>query len=127
MRWFCPFCWKELDKPFAKFCPECKNNLISFNNLSFEEKLILGLKNPVSQNRKFIIECLGNIKSKKAVDILCKMLFEKRDPYELMEIAKALYKINSPSSINCLQNFADFTNNKILKSYISNLFLKIEK
>lgn len=121
MRWFCPFCWTELKDDVTKFCPKCKNDLTSFSNLSFEDKLLLSLKNPVSQNRRFVIECLGNLKSQKAVNILCKMLFEKRDLYELMEIAKALFKINTRLSIECLHKFINFTTNKILKHYISNL------
>lgn len=55
------------------------------------------------------------------------MLFEKRDLYELMGIAKTLFKINTRLSIECLHKFINFTTDKILKHYISNLLNKESK
>ncbi len=119
MKWFCPFCWAEIQKN-TEICPNCKKNLKDFQNLSFEDKLILGLKNPVTQNRKFIIHVLGNIKSKKAVKYLGKMLLENRDTFELCEIAESLKKINTPEAINYLKK-ALSTKNLILKKTILSL------
>ncbi len=119
MKWFCPFCWAEIQKN-TKICPKCNKNLQEFQKLSFEDKLILGLKNPVTQNRKFVIHVLGNIKSYKAVKILGKMLLENRDTFELCEIARTLKKINTPEAINYLKA-ASNTKNLILRKVILNL------
>ncbi len=119
MIWFCPFCWAEVQEN-TKVCPKCNKNLTEFSNLSFEEKLILALKNPITQNRLLVIYILGKIKSKKAVNSLGKMLLENRDTLELCAIAKTLKQINTPEAIDFLKK-AYYTKNSILKKCILNL------
>jgi hypothetical protein len=87
--WFCPYCWKEIQEN-DKICPYCKVDVSFFTQLDYDDKLILALNNPITQNRMVVIEILGKRKTKKAACKLCKMLFDKRDTYELIEIAKAL-------------------------------------
>ena len=104
MKWFCPFCWKEIDEK-DKNCPFCKGDLGKFQSLSFEEKLLLGLKNPIYQNRMFVIKTLGKIKSQKAVKSLCKHLNSPVDPYEIMETLKALSLIDTKEARECIEKF----------------------
>ena len=114
---FCPYCWAELDKEYD-ICPYCKSSLEEFMKLDFDEKLILGLSNPVTENRMFVIEVLGKRKVEKAVHKLCEMLFSQRDTYELIEIVKTLYLISSNEAISCIKEARDKINNKILASFI---------
>ncbi|MFN4196973.1 MAG: zinc-ribbon domain-containing protein [Caldimicrobium sp.] len=101
VRWFCPYCWKEVSEE-DEICPHCGKDLRAFHSLNYEEKLLLGLKNPITQTRMVIIDLLGKKRISKATDKLCSMLFEKRDHYELMAIARALYSIGSKTAIDCL-------------------------
>jgi hypothetical protein len=50
-----------------------------------------------------VIEILGKRKTKKTVCKLCKMLFDDRDTYELIEIAKALQSIGTDEALKCLK------------------------
>ncbi|MBX0313178.1 MAG: HEAT repeat domain-containing protein, partial [Sulfurihydrogenibium sp.] len=71
--------------------------------MDYDDKLILALNNPITQNRMVVIEILGKRKTKKAVSKLCKMLFDKRDTYELIEIVKALQNIGTDEALECLK------------------------
>ncbi|MDF2952864.1 MAG: hypothetical protein OD816_000109 [Thermodesulfobacterium sp.] len=66
MRWFCPFCWTELKDDVTKFCPKCKNDLTSFSNLSFEDKLLLSLKTPCFSKQKIRNRVFGKLKKSKS-------------------------------------------------------------
>ena len=71
--WFCPFCWHEINKDDS-ICPFCEKSLEEFQHLSYEEKLILSLDNPISENKLLSIALLGKIKSTKAFEKLFNML-----------------------------------------------------
>ncbi|NPA39300.1 MAG: HEAT repeat domain-containing protein [Thermodesulfobacteria bacterium] len=121
MKWFCPYCWKEV-KQEDKVCPFCKKDLTEFQNLSFEDKLLLALKHPVRHSRMVAIETLGRIKSKKAVSPLCKKLTsENGDTYELIEVAKALINIEDEKGLECVRNFLKTCQNKVIKGVIEKL------
>jgi len=127
MKWFCPYCWNEVKKE-DKVCPFCKKDLSKFQNLSFEDKLLLALSHPVRHSRMVAIETLGRIKSKKAVDELCKRLKSKSgDTYELLEIAKALINIGIPEGIECVREFLRKCQNKIIKNIVEKLLDGEEK
>ncbi|AEH22846.1 hypothetical protein TOPB45_0745 [Thermodesulfobacterium geofontis OPF15] len=102
MKWFCPFCWQKVEED-TQVCPNCRKDLTKFSTLDFDEKLILGLNSPITQNRMFVIEVLGKRKCEKAVPKLCRMLLEERDIFELLEIAKALFKIGTSEALDCLK------------------------
>jgi hypothetical protein len=123
MKWFCPYCWSELDKNYDS-CPHCGYSLIDFMNLNFDDKLILGLDNPIIESRIMIINILGKRRVQKATKKLCNMLFEKRDVYELIEIANALFLIASGEALSCLRKAKEnLKYNKILINFISKLNL----
>ncbi|GAB6078602.1 HEAT repeat domain-containing protein [Hydrogenobaculum acidophilum] len=119
IKWFCPYCWSELDKDY-EICPHCGHSLKDFTNLDFDDKLILGLDNPIIENRMMIINILGRRRVSKAAQKLCEMLFDERDTYELIEIANSLFLIGSNDSLDCLINAKEkLKDNKILTNFIS--------
>jgi hypothetical protein len=66
----------------------------------------------------FVIELLGRRKTQGAVPKLCRMLFEYRDTFELVEIAKALLNIETADALECLQRRMKTEDNLILKRFL---------
>ncbi len=66
------------------------------------------------------LEILGK-KTKKAVSKLCKMLFDKRDTYELIEIAKALQSIGTDEALECLKERKKIQDNIILERFLGQI------
>ena len=66
----------------------------------------------------FVIELLGKRKTQNAVPKLCRMLFEDRDTFELVEIAKALLSIGTADALECLQRRMKTEDNLILKRFL---------
>jgi hypothetical protein len=66
----------------------------------------------------FVIEVLGRRKTQGAVPKLCRTLFEDRDTFELVEIAKALLNIGTADALECLQKRMKTEDNLILKSFL---------
>jgi hypothetical protein len=79
-KWFCPYCWYELKKEENVYS-NCGVDLSRFSILSYDEKLILGLKSPITQNRMFMIYVLGKRKVSMVIPELCKMLSKEKDTY----------------------------------------------
>ena len=117
VHWFCPYCWSEVEEN-DRVCPNCGADLSTFSSLGYDEKLILALDNPIAQNRMLVIEVLGKRKVQKAVYKLCKMLFEYRDTFELIEIAKALLNIGTYDAFECLKKRIKIEDNIILKRFL---------
>lgn len=115
-KWFCPYCWYEL-KEEDNVCSNCGADLSGFSILSYDEKLILGLKSPITQNRMFVIYVLGKRKVSMAIYELCKMLSKEKDTYELLEIIKAMLAINREEAKKCLKK-ADLKENTIIRRYL---------
>ncbi|MFN3813396.1 MAG: HEAT repeat domain-containing protein [Aquificaceae bacterium] len=92
--------------------------------MSFEDKLLLGLDNPITQTRMLVIDLVGKKKVNKAADKLCSMLFEERDLYELMAVVKALYSIGSRTTLDCLKrrSFSEDVLSGFIKELIKDSF-----
>jgi hypothetical protein len=116
VRWFCPYCWGEVDER-DEVCPHCGADLKGFSSLDYDQKLILALDCPIAQSRMFVIEVLRRRKTQGAVPKLCRMLFEDRDTFELVEIAKALLNIGTADALECLQRRIKTEDNLILKRF----------
>jgi hypothetical protein len=99
-------------------CPHCGADLKGFSSLDYDQKLILALDCPTTQSRMFVIEVLGKRKTQGAVPKLCRMLFEDRDTFELVEIAKALLNIGTADALECLQRRMKTEDNLILKRFL---------
>ncbi len=119
MKWFCPYCWKEVYDD-TKICPYCNSNLSEFNNLAYDAKLIFGLKNPIREHRDFAIYILGELRSANALKPLCELAKNNTDTIELLQIAVALKKINTPQSKDCLKQLSNIEN-ELLKRFLKKL------
>ncbi|MGC9168073.1 MAG: HEAT repeat domain-containing protein [Desulfurella sp.] len=119
MKWFCPNCWQEIEKETNK-CPHCNYDLTEFEKISYEDKLILALKNPIRDHRMFSIYMLGQILSPKAVKPLYELACSSSDTIELFYIAKTLKLINTKESIKYLYKLKE-KNNMLLTNFINKL------
>jgi len=117
VRWFCPYCWDEADER-DEVCPHCGADLKGFSSLDYDQKLILALDCPITQSRMFVVEVLRRRKTQGAVLMLCRMLFEDRDTFELIEIAKALLNIGTADALECLQRRMKTEGDIILKRFL---------
>lgn len=102
VHFFCPNCWKEISEE-ELLCPFCNYNLSEFMKLDYEKKLIIALNHPIKEIRRTIVFIIGEKKLKEAVNELEKLINEEDDPIILIEIAKALVKINCEQSKKILQ------------------------
>lgn len=119
MKWFCPYCWSEIEKNTTK-CPKCAHDLTEIDKLSYEDKLILSLKNPIRENRTFAVYMLGQLYSQKAAKPLYEIALENTDTIELLYIAKALKMIKTQESLDYLKKLKE-KDNAILKNFINKL------
>ncbi|MCX8034203.1 MAG: HEAT repeat domain-containing protein [Thermodesulfovibrio sp.] len=94
IHFFCPSCWRVISENII-ICPYCHYDLRKFNTLGYDDKLILSLRHPVKEIRRLIIFIIGLKKLKKAVAEFERMIEGEDDPIILLEIVKALVKINS--------------------------------
>lgn len=97
MKWFCPFCWTLLDKKRQQ-CPACRRDLSQYDRLSYEDKLIGALHHPVREHRMIAAETLGRLRSRRALPALAQLLKEEADPYLVMEVVRALARIDTPDA-----------------------------
>ncbi len=121
MKWFCPYCWHEV-KEEDMTCPNCGADLESFHRLDFDDKLILGLKNPIVQTRMFVIDLIGKRKVKRAVPELCKILANSSDTYELITTVNALFNIATEEAVKCIKEVGLNRKNKLLEHHIKSVF-----
>jgi len=86
---FCPKCWKEVSEK-CKVCPYCGFPFDSFNNLSYEEKMISALNHPIDEFKINAINVLGRIGGEKAVFAIEKFLEKENSVPVILETIKAL-------------------------------------
>ena len=73
--------------------------------------------------RNYLI-ILGKRRVQKATKKLCNMLFDKRDNYELIEIANAPFLMGSSEALSCVRKTKENSKyNKILINFMSKLNL----
>lgn len=101
MVYFCPSCWSEFKEDFRK-CPACGYDIEEFENLSYEDKLIVALNHPVREFRINAIKQLGNMKSEKALQHFEKIISNGESIFILIEIIESLSKIPSKKSVELL-------------------------
>ena len=101
--YFCPSCWNTLEGEEDR-CPNCGYVLADFNQLPYEDKLVLALQHPVRDTRYVVAEILGKITSLKALPEFERFLDDaETDYYMLRTIVDALEKIEGPESLNLLE------------------------
>lgn len=103
IHFFCPSCWNEIPENTV-LCPFCGYDLSKFNLLSYEKKLIKALNHPIKEIRRNAIFLIGLKRITEALPELAEMLEREEDPILLMEIARALKRINNQDSMKLLKN-----------------------
>lgn len=71
--------------------------------MDYNQKLIRALKHPIKEIRRTTVFIIGEKKLKEALEALERLANEEEDPMILIEIAKALVKINSEKSDQILK------------------------
>ena len=95
--YFCPACWSVIPEK-ANTCPYCDVDLSDYLRLSTEEKYLLALHHPVSENRIIAAQFLGKLGSRKALPEFERMLHEEQEYYVLREVVRALTLIPDEQS-----------------------------
>jgi HEAT repeat protein len=105
MTYYCPFCWSEIDGS-TEVCPRCGSNLRKFSNLSYEEKLLVALRQPIPENRRLAIQILGELRSERVLPEFRKILEIEEDVFVVSEVVRALAAIGSERSLTLLAKAA---------------------
>ena len=101
-RFFCPGCWMEIGEKTNR-CPHCGYALKDFQELSYEQKLLMALHHPIRENRMMAIRILGDLASQAAVPALGDLLECEKDFYVIREIIRSLLKIGGTESIQRIE------------------------
>ena len=99
---FCPFCGISGQED-NKVCSRCGKSLDYWKEHPFEERLILTLRHPITEQRMLAIRILGQRRYGRAVPFLAGMIAAGQDVYTLREIVSALAHINTPESHELLE------------------------
>ena len=83
--YFYPACWSVVPER-ATTCSQCGEDLGEYNQLSIEEKYILALRHPVSENRIIAARFLGKLGSRKALPEFERMLRDEQEYYVLPDV-----------------------------------------
>jgi len=97
LTYFCPACWSVIPEK-VKTCPQCGADLNQYDHLSIEQKYLLALHHPVSENRIIAARFLGELGSRAALPEFERMLQEEKEYYVLREVVFALTRIHDPQS-----------------------------
>jgi len=100
--YFCPACWSVIPEKAAA-CPQCGADLNEFEHLSIEQKYILALRHPVSENRIMAVRYLGELGSRAALPEFERMLQEENEYYVLREVVFVLTRIRDPQTRRLLK------------------------
>jgi HEAT repeat protein len=96
--YFCPHCWEMIPED-VQVCSACGYELEQYNQLSFEEKLLLSLEHPVLEQRILAVQTLGKMGSLEALDPLERIIWDFRsNPYLLRTALEAVAAIPTPRS-----------------------------
>ncbi len=96
--YFCPHCWEIIPEK-VQVCPACDYKLERYNQLSFEEKLLLSLEHPVLEQRILAVQTLGRLGSLQALDPVERIIWDfHSNPYLVRAALEAVAAIPSPHS-----------------------------
>ena len=95
--YFCPACWSVVPEKAAT-CSRFGTGLSEYMHLSIEQKYLLALRHPVSDNRILAVRFLGELQSRKALSEFKRMLCEEKEYYVLREVVLALTCIHDPQA-----------------------------
>ena len=87
-------------------CPHCQYDIVYYNELPHEQKLVLALRHPNRDNRLLAIQLLGDLRSKSAIPVFRSMIQQENDFYLIREITRSLRKIRSEESEELLSTLS---------------------
>ncbi len=106
MTFYCPLCRKKIQEDDGT-CPHCGADITSFEQKSFDEKLIQDLHHSDRETVRMAVRTLGRRRTLEAVDSLL-LLFEMTDdPFLQREILDALDKIGTEDALNFIMESLD--------------------
>ena len=100
--YFCPACWSMIPEKTIT-CPQCGADLNGYDRLPIEQKYLLALHHPVSENRIIAARFLGVLGSCNALPEFERMLQEEKEYYVLREVIFALTRIRDPRARKLLK------------------------
>lgn len=103
LTYFCPGCWKKIPE-HEKKCPACGYDLREFEQLSYEQKLLLSLRHPIRENQLIAVRILGQLGTPDALPEFQRLLEAETDYYLLREVLIGLMNIHHPRSRELLQS-----------------------
>ncbi len=94
MTYFCPYCFKKINKQ-QNICPYCGTNIVIWErDTDYKQKLIHALMHPISEYRMGAIISLGNLATDDiAIPLVQCALRYPTDVVQAIEILNALAKI----------------------------------
>jgi len=103
LTFYCPHCWKIINKD-ESICPYCGVELMDYQDISFEEKLLSSLHHSVFERRIMAAQILGNIHSQKALKAFQNIIENGETNYYILRtILIATAKINHSDRMNILK------------------------
>jgi len=102
IHFFCPGCWIEVDEA-ARCCERCGYDLSAYQDLSFEDKLLLALRDPIRETQRMAVYLLGRLGSERALSAFEELLASSEDPYLLREVVQALSRIPLDGSMRLME------------------------
>ncbi len=106
MKLICPKCC-EIVEGSTKVCPKCGFEIDKFDELDYEEKLIINLRHPVIEYRISAIRALALRGSEKAIKALEALVEDEKCVPVLLEVVEALAKIGNEESVKVLKKLAN--------------------
>ena len=100
---YCPECWSTLQGTEIT-CPNCGFLLQKYNQLAFEEKLLVALHHPVPERRIMAAQILGNLHSQQAISEFENIIAVENDYFFLRAVLLAVAKIKHPRQMDILSS-----------------------
>ncbi len=107
MRFYCPRCWQDFERDEPR-CPNCDLDIKEFwKSRDYIEKLILALQHPEKETPIRAAWLLGQLKDKRAVPHLIKLVKKTEDVYIARAAVQALGEIGTLEARQFLETLAD--------------------
>jgi HEAT repeat protein len=106
MHFFCPCCWKEIEKG-ENTCPYCGCNVNAADALPFAAKLRAALRHPEPQTPIRAAWILGERREVSAVPDLITLVETSADSFLTEAAARALGKIGDESAVPVLKKASE--------------------